>query len=175
MPTSSPTSLARNGIAALKMETFCPTPQAAFAVKQVGAAGAIMLTASHNPPQYNGIKFIPHFAGPATPDITDDIEWEIGTIIEEGSVEPPPGRTLGPLKKLDVSNEYIKQLLSLVERAIIEHSDIKVLFDPMYGAGQNIFMRVLYHMDCYVIPLHCHRDPEFGGWLPEPTEANLGD
>lgn len=167
--------LVRNGIAALKMETFCPTPQAAFAVRQVGAAGAIMLTASHNPPEYNGIKFIPHYAGPATPDITDDIEWEIGTILEEGKVEPPPGRTLGPLKKLDVSNEYIKQLLSLVDNAIIEHAEIKVLFDPMYGAGQNIFMRVLYHMDTYVIPLHCHRDPEFGGWLPEPTESNLQD
>ncbi len=167
--------LAANGIAALKMETFCPTPQAAFAVKQVGAAGAIMLTASHNPPEYNGIKFIPYFAGPATPDITDDIEWEIGAIQDGGSAEPPAGRTIGPVKKLDVSTEYIKQLLSLIESAIIEHSDIKVLFDPMYGAGQNIFMRVLYHMDSYVIPLHCHRDPEFGGWLPEPTEANLDD
>lgn len=167
--------LVKNGIAALRMETFCPTPQAAYAVRHTGAAGAIMLTASHNPPQYNGIKFIPHFAGPATPDITDEIEWEIGTILEEGVAGPPPGRTLAPIKKLDVSNEYIKQLLSLVESAIIEHSDVKVLFDPMYGAGQNVFMRTLYHMECYVIPLHCHRDPEFGGRLPEPTEGNLAE
>lgn len=167
--------LARNGIAALRMETFCPTPQAAFSVKQSGAAGAIMITASHNPPRYNGIKFIPHYAGPATPDITDDIEWEIGSILEEGSAEPPGGRTLGPVRKLDVSNEYIQQLLSLVESSIIRHSGIKVLFDPMYGAGQNIFMRTLYHLDLYIVPLHCHLDPEFGGWLPEPTEANLGD
>ena len=80
--------LMKNGIAALRMETFCPTPQAAFAVKNVGAAGAIMLTASHNPQAYNGIKFIPQYAGPATPDITDDIEWEIGTILEDGDLEP---------------------------------------------------------------------------------------
>ena len=165
--------LVRNGIAALKMETFCPTPQTAFAVRQVGAAGAIMITASHNPPRYNGIKFIPHYAGPATVDITDDIEWEIGTLVDEGITEPPPERTIGPLKKLDVSNKYIKQLLGLVERAVIERSRVKVLFDPMYGSGQNIFMRVLSHMDCITVPLHSYMDPEFGGLLPEPTEENL--
>ncbi|MHB8895340.1 MAG: phosphoglucomutase/phosphomannomutase family protein [Candidatus Geothermincolia bacterium] len=165
--------LMKNGIAALRMETFCPTPQAAFAVRQVGAAGAIMLTASHNPPAYNGIKFIPHYAGPATPDITDDIEWEIGTIIEDGNYEPPVERTIAPLKKLDVSNEYIKHLLTLVERSIIERSKVKILFDPMYGSGQTVFMRVLAHMDAFVVPLHCHLDPEFGGLLPEPTEVNL--
>lgn len=167
--------LSRNGIAALKMETFCPTPQTAFAVRETRAGGAIMLTASHNPPEYNGIKFIPHFAGPATPDITDDIEWEIGAMLEAESAGPPAGRSVGPIRKIDVSNEYIKHLLSLIESSIIRHSDARVLFDPMYGAGQNIFMRVLYHMDCYVIPLHCHRDTEFGGRLPEPIEQNLLD
>lgn len=167
--------LVKNGIAALKMETFCPTPQTAFAVRQLGAAGAIMITASHNPPDYNGIKFIPEYAGPATIEITDDIEWEIGTIIDTGSFEPPQDRTLGPLKKVDVSNDYIKHLLSLVERSIIERSRVKVLFDPMYGSGQNIFMRVLHHLDCIVVPLHSYLDPEFGGLVPEPIEQNLQD
>lgn len=69
--------LVKNGITALKMDTFCPTPQAPFAVKYAGAAGAMMLTASHNPPEYNGIKFIPDYAGPATVDITSRIEQEI--------------------------------------------------------------------------------------------------
>ncbi|MCG2794959.1 MAG: phosphoglucomutase/phosphomannomutase family protein [Actinomycetia bacterium] len=167
--------LVKNGIAALRMETFCPTPQAAYAVKSVGAAGAIMLTASHNSPEYNGIKFIPWYAGPATVDITDDIEWEIGNLVAAGGGEPPVERTVSPLKKLDVSNDYIKHLLSLVERSVIERSRVKVLFDPMYGAGQNVFMRLLHHMECYAVPLHCHRDPEFGGFLPEPVESNLKD
>ena len=167
--------LVKNGIAALRMETFCPTPLAAYAVKSVGAAGAIMLTASHNPPEYNGIKFIPWYAGPATVDITDDIEWEIGNMVAAGGGEPPLERTIGPLKILDVSNEYIKHLLTLVERSVIERSKVKVLFDPMYGAGQNVFMRLLHHMECYAVPLHCHRDPEFGGYMPEPVEANLKD
>jgi phosphomannomutase len=167
-------ALSRNGVAALRMETFCPTPQAAFAVQLLGAAGAIMLTASHNPPEYNGIKFIPWYAGPATVDITDDIEWEIGNILELGE----PGaeeRTIGPIKKVDVSSEYIKHLLTLVERSVIERSRVKVLFDPMYGAGQNVFMRLLHYMESIVVPLHCHRDPEFGGYLPDPVEQNLKD
>lgn len=167
--------LSRNGVAALKMETFCPTPQAAFAVKHVGAAGAVMLTASHNPPEYNGIKFIPWYAGPAMPDVTDDIEWEIGTIMEDGAFDPPADRTIAPVKKLDVSGEYIKHLLTLVERSIIERSRVKILFDPMYGSGQNVFMRTLAYMESHVTPLHCHLDPEFGGILPEPTENNLRD
>jgi alpha-D-glucose phosphate-specific phosphoglucomutase len=166
--------LVKNGIAALRMETFCPTPQTAFAVKHTGAGGAIMITASHNPPEYNGIKFIPEYAGPATNDITDDIEWEVGDVLESGGAIPKD-RTIGPLKKLDVSNEYIKQLISLIERPVIERSRVKVLFDPMYGAGQNVFMRVLHHMDVIVVPLHCHLDPEFGGMLPCPEEAYLTD
>ncbi len=166
--------LIKNGIAALRNETFCPTPQTAFAVRQTGAGGAIMLTASHNPPDYNGIKFIPEYAGPATNDITDDIEWEIGTLLEAGP-SIPKDRTIGPLRKIDVSNDYIKQLLSLIERSVIERSRVKVLFDPMYGAGQNVFMRVLHHMDVIAVPLHCHLDPEFGGMLPCPEEEYLGD
>lgn len=167
--------LTKNGIGVWRMETFCPTPQAAFAVKQVGAAGAVMITASHNPPNYNGIKLLPYYGGPATVDITDDIEWEIGNVEELGSTEVPPDRSIGPLRSLDISSDYIKQLLSLVERSVIERSRVKVLFDPMYGAGQNIFRRALAYTETFVIPLHCHRDPEFGGYMPDPVEANLQD
>ncbi|MDD5748975.1 MAG: phosphoglucomutase/phosphomannomutase family protein [Actinomycetota bacterium] len=167
--------LAKNGIAALKTETFCPTPQTAFAVKKLGAAGAIMITASHNPPDYNGIKFIPDYAGPATTEITDDIEWEIETLVDEGMKGSPAERTVGPIKKIDVSNDYIKHLLSLVEQNVIERAKPKVLFDPMYGSGQNIFMRILHHMDTIVVPLHSYLEPEFGGINPEPIEQNLTD
>lgn len=165
--------LVNNGITAYRMETFCPTPQAAFGVRHIESGGAIMITASHNPPHYNGIKFIPHYGGPATPDITEDIEWEIENVLELGTLELQEGRSIASTRTLDVSNAYISQLIGLVEKTIIERAKPRVLFDPMFGAGQNTFMRVLFQMDLFVIPLHCHRDPDFGGLLPEPVEKNL--
>ncbi len=167
--------LARNGIAANKSETFCPTPLAAYSVTKLGMAGAVMITASHNPPDFNGIKFIPQYGGPATVEITDDIEWEIEDLQDLGTVEPPPDRSIGPLKSVDVSNDYIKNLLSMVEKSVIERSRVKIVFDPMFGAGQNTMMRTLHNMDCIVIPVHCFLDPDFGGILPDPNKKNLKD
>lgn len=164
--------LVKNGITALKMETFCPTPQAAFAVKYAGAAGAMMLTASHNPPEYNGIKFIPDYAGPATVDITSRIEQEIrettGPVEGRASGEPE-----GSLQEMDVSEEYVHHLLGLTDSAVIERSGINVLFDAMYGAGQVVFLNALRETGCHVVPLHCSVSPDFGGLLPEPIETNL--
>ncbi len=165
--------LQKNGITAMKMETFCPTPQTAFAVKKLGAGGAIMVTGCSKPPEYNGITFIPEYAGNASLDVIEDIDWEIGKILDMGEMEPPVERTLSPLRKVDVSNDYIRHLLTLVERSVIERSRVRVLVDPMYGASQNIFMRILYHMDSIVVPLHSYLDPEFSGLSPDPVEMNL--
>jgi alpha-D-glucose phosphate-specific phosphoglucomutase len=167
--------LSANGIATLKTQEFCPTPMAAFAVRQERAAGAIMLTASHNPPRYNGIKFIPHYSGPATPDITDAIVEEIEAIAGGGGSGPPGGTTTGPLKTLDVSSEYVEQLLSLIDGSMVERSGIKVVFDPMYGAGQHVFMKAIEKLGLEASALNCELDPEFGGRLPDPTEKNLDD
>ncbi|MBN1289907.1 MAG: phosphoglucomutase/phosphomannomutase family protein [Actinobacteria bacterium] len=164
--------LVENGINTHLMETFCPTPMAAFAVKLLGAAGAVMITASHNPPDYNGIKFIPEYAGPATVEITSSIEREIGELSING-YSADGGIKRGTLKVDDVSTEYIRRLLELVDGSESGLSRIKVAFDPMYGAGQNVMLRALHYLDCKAIPLHCFVDPEFGGVLPEPVEENL--
>ena len=166
--------LVKNGINALKMDTFCPTPQTAFAVKNEKTAGAIMLTASHNPPEYNGIKFIPHYAGPATVDITSKIEREIRRL-SGTEAEPGPISREADIKDLDVGTPYIDQLIGLIDVSVIAKSGIKVLFDAMYGAGQNVFARALERTHCAVVPLHCSVSPDFGGLLPEPIEPNLGE
>jgi len=166
--------LVKNGISALKMATFCPTPQTAFAVKHKRTAGAIMMTASHNPPEYNGIKFIPHYAGPATVDITSKIELEIQGVHGSGA-EPFSESGEADVKDLDVSTPYIEQLLGLIDISLIERSGVKVLFDAMYGAGQNVFARALERARCVVVPLHCSIDADFGGLLPEPIEPNLAE
>ncbi|MBN2167784.1 MAG: phosphoglucomutase/phosphomannomutase family protein [Actinobacteria bacterium] len=164
--------LVENGINTYLMETFCPTPMAAYAVKLLDAAGAVMLTASHNPPDYNGIKFIPEYAGPATVEITSSIEREIKEIGENGYARDNKIES-GKLNIVDVSTEYIKHLLELVNDSGSDLSKVKVTFDPMYGAGQNVMLRALHYLDCKAIPLHCYVDPGFGGILPEPVEENL--
>ena len=166
--------LKRNGIPTLKMSTFCPTPQTAFAVMHEKAGGAVMLTASHNPPEYNGIKFIPHYAGPATVDITSKIEREIHGL-NGTKAEPLIKSREANVKNLDVSAPYIDQLLGLIDSSIIENSGVKVLFDAMYGAGQNVFAKALERTRCSVVPLHCSVDADFGGLLPEPIEPNLDE
>jgi alpha-D-glucose phosphate-specific phosphoglucomutase len=166
--------LVKNGITALKTAAFCPTPLAAFTVLQTGAAGAMMLTASHNPPQYNGIKFIPHYAGPATLDITDDIEVQIKAVLSGKSqvtVEADPGS----IQIVDASDDYVDQLLKLVDSHAIEAARARVAFDPMYGAGQEVFITALKRLRCEVVPLHCRPDPDFGGRLPDPSEKNLDE
>jgi alpha-D-glucose phosphate-specific phosphoglucomutase len=164
--------LKRNDIKAMKMTTFCPTPQTAFAVRHESAAGAIMLTASHNPPEYNGIKFIPHYAGPATVDITSEIEGEIMGLYRKDSLPFSGGREASE-KDLDVSTPYIDQLLGLIDGSVINGSGVKILFDAMYGAGQSVFARALERAGCAMVPLHCSVDADFGGLLPEPIEPNL--
>lgn len=164
--------LVENGIDAYLMETFSPTPVAAYAVKKLESAGAVMITASHNPPDYNGIKFIPDYAGPATVDITSNIEDKIKGIAEKG-YSPVSGVSIGRLEVIDVSTDYIKHLLELLDYESSDISGLKVAFDPMYGAGQNVMLRALHYIDCKTVPLHCYVDPEFGGMLPEPVEENL--
>ena len=79
--------MAGNGIPVFITGSACPTPVTAYAILFQRAAGAVMLTASHNPPQYNGLKFIPEYAGPAVPAITERIEEHIKTLLEEGRVK----------------------------------------------------------------------------------------
>lgn len=163
--------LSRSGLKAFLTVDFCPTPEAAFAVKHLSASGAIMLTASHNPPEYNGIKFIPHFSGPATPEITSEIEVEIAKV-SEGRARSGDRAPI-PVEVVDVSGPYVEQLLSLVDREAVERAGTSVVFDPMYGAGQVVFAEALDELGCRVIPQHVGVLPDFGGLLPEPTEANL--
>jgi phosphomannomutase len=77
------------------------------------------------------------------------------------------------IKHLDVSTPYIDQLLGLIDGSAIDKSGIIVLFDAMYGSGQDVFARALERTGCRVVPLHCSVDTDFGTLLPEPIEPNL--
>jgi len=147
-----------------------PTPITAFAITSLQAAGAIMITASHNPAEYNGIKFIPEYAGPATPDITNKIVSNIRQItpddlIRENNVELT--QTINPL------SDYTSYLENLIDFDVLRNKKLKIVLDPMYGAGYGIANTIFEKAGCQVYAIHNHEDSSFGGSLPEPTLKNL--
>lgn len=167
-----------NGIKVYLMCRPAPTPVTAFAIQVKEAGGAVMITASHNPPEYNGIKFIPEYAGPALPDVTDAIEQDIQHVMESGKVyELAIGEAaqFNLFEELDVDKEYQAQLLKLTNPEAFKKRALRVVVDPMYGAGIGYLEKVLSQLGCEVFPINNHRDALFGDSLPEPTDANLSD
>lgn len=164
--------LAGNGMPVYLVKRAMPTPITAYAIGVYGTAGAIMLTASHNPPEYNGIKFIPDYAGPATSEITKKIEENIGRI--EASRTPSASLEGSELVHfIDPVSSYVDHLKKLVDFDLIGRGGLKVVVDPMYGAGQGILKTLLEKAGCEVYPIHDHRDAFFGGSLPDPSLENL--
>ncbi len=152
-----------------------PTPVTAFMVTKLGMSGALMITASHNPAQYNGIKFIPEYGGPADSGITGEIEKHLKNIMETGSHSP--GKVMdhdGMISYADDFNDYIKKVLSHFDLALIRDSGLKVCADMMNGSAFHIFPAILKnHLKMDPMIINGHRDPLFGGKLPDPSGKNL--
>ena len=169
--------LAGNGIRVYMPEKTIPTPVAAYAVRRHRAGGAIMITASHNPPEYSGIKFIPEYAGPALPDVTNEIEKEIHRVSEGGRIYElslEEADELELISRLDVDQSYINHLQKLVNLKVEIDEPPTVVVDPMFGAGIGYLERVLQEAGYRVVPINNYRDPLFGGSMPEPTDRLLG-
>lgn len=168
--------LCGNGIKVYMTGRATPTPVTAFAVKHLSAGGAIMLTASHNPPEYNGIKFIPEYAGPALPYITDEIEANLHKVLDRGQFQElryDKARGQGLITDIDPFDDYIAHLKTLVDLEVIGRAKLKIIVDPMYGAGIGYLDRILTDAGCEVKVIHGYRDPLFGGSMPEPSAKVL--
>ncbi len=167
-----------NGVRVFMTVKPVPTPLTAFAIRACQAGGAIMITASHNPPEYNGIKFIPEYAGPALPAVTDAIEEEVRRI-QEGcriyELDLKEAQALDLLKEIDLDREYMGQIFKVVSPETFQKRPLKVVVDPMYGSGQGYLDRMLTEVGCEVRTINNYRDPLFGGTIPEPTGAGLPD
>jgi alpha-D-glucose phosphate-specific phosphoglucomutase len=159
-----------NGISCLLVDRDTPTPVIAFEVKDRKAAGAVMITASHNPPQYCGMKFIPEYAGPASKEITAEIEQYVakpGWRIREKSAAK------GTVERFNPKERYLKSLEGMIDLSIIKNSNLKVGYDAMYGCGRGYVDLMLERCGIKVSALHCKRDVLFGGITPEPVEECL--
>ncbi|MGQ9755404.1 MAG: phosphoglucomutase/phosphomannomutase family protein [Desulfotomaculales bacterium] len=168
------------GIPVLLSEKPRPTPVIAFAVRHYGAAGAVMLTASHNPPEYGGLKFIPDYGGPALPHITRAIEehlrrresGESGEVLHPS--EPGAGSRGAEVRSIDPDGAYHRHLARLIDFAAVRRAGLKVVVDPLYGAGIG-YLETAFGDGVVVEALHARRDPLFGGSLPDPSENHLGE
>lgn len=170
--------LVGNGIKVFRFNKAAPTPVAAFAIRLMEAGGAIMITASHNPPEYNGIKFIPEYAGPALPEVTTAIEDAVNRIMDGGRVyelDLQEALPLNLLTDIEIDRDYSNQLLRVINPDFIREKPLRVVVDPMYGAGIGYLDRILGELGIEVKTINNYRDTLFGGSLPEPTDAILGD
>lgn len=162
--------LQSRGLKTLLAKRDVATPVIAFAARELNTAGAIMLTASHNPPQYCGIKYIPDYAGPATKDITDTIVANVKRIQAEAS-DLPTGRVAG--EEFDPQASYFAWIRQLVPGTELKQSKLKVVYDALYSTGRGYLDTLLSEYGCEVKTLHGERDPLFGGGMPEPAVKQL--
>jgi phosphomannomutase len=168
------TVLAQHGLHVILSDTYVPTPALSFAVKRLRADGGVMITASHNPPQYNGVKIKTAAGGPAGPAVTRDIEERISAILQSGTTPLRCSPTDSDrIQRLHLTPDYLLQVQSLIDPYSINAWRPNVLVDAMYGSGQGCLRTLLGMRGCSVSELHSELNPGFGGILPEPIERNL--
>ncbi len=167
--------LAANGVAPVVVTEPAPTPAFAYAVVQTRADGVINFTASHNPPEYNGIKFSTPDGCPALPEVTKKIEAEIEDGDRAASASGTVGNGNGKVaaESLDVKPAYLKRLGEIVDLEAIRKANLQVCFDPMWGAARGYSDELLRDAGVKVAAVHDYRDVLFGGHAPEPDDHLL--
>lgn len=169
--------LAGNGIRTLISSGPVPTPVVSFQVMNMNLAGGIMLTASHNPYWYNGLKFKPSYGGSATTQITSRIE-ALANEISRSSREVPridweQAFSNGLVAQVDLWPEYEQKLRSLVDFSLISNAKYRVAVDTLHGASTGYLDRAFDLAGCEVESLSTGYNPAFGGVNPEPIPPNI--
>jgi len=166
-------TLSSHGVATYLCSRAEATPALAHDIIQFRRHGGVNITASHNPAEYNGLKFSGADGGPALPEVTHDIERLAGEIKNDSF----PLRQAQDPKALrhsaDPRPAYLEALRGLVDLQVIEKARLKVGYHPLYGAGRGYLDHILEDHGTAVLTVDNFRDPLFGGSGPDPNEANL--
>ena len=166
--------LSEQGIAPLVVSEPAPTPAFAHAVIHNQADGVINFTASHNPPEYNGIKFSTPDGCPALPEVSKKIEAEIAAG-DKADVAKDRAATPAAKGSLDPKPDYLNRLGEIIDLDVIKKANLKVVFDPMWGAARGYSDELLRSAGLQVDTVHDYRDVLFGGHAPEPDDHWLED
>src|SRR5580693_5293873 len=172
--------LAAGGVTPIVIPEAAPTPAIAHAVRTLKTCGSINFTASHNPPEYNGIKYSTPDGAPALPEATRQIEAAAEKIAANSGSDGISGPSISSLtgdnfETVNVKPSFQKRLAELVDLKAIAKSGIKVVCDPFWGAGRGYASELLRDAGVPVETVHDYRDVLFGGHAPEPDDHLLGE
>ncbi len=158
--------VAATGIPVLLANDITPTPALSFGVRGLGAAGGIMITSSHNPAQWNGVKYKAWYGGSGKPSIIAEIESYLGQAVARAAQS-------APIEEYDFLPAYLKAIRSFADLDLIAKSGLKFAIDSMYGAGGTILSNIFTGLGVDHVQIRGHVDPLFPGINPEPIEPHI--
>jgi alpha-D-glucose phosphate-specific phosphoglucomutase len=158
--------VAATGIPVKLAREITPTPALSFGVRGLGAAGGIMITSSHNPAQWNGVKYKAWFGGSGSPAIIAEIESFLGAPV--ANAEQPAA-----IEEVDFISPYMEAIKKFADLELISKSGFKFGIDSMYGAGRELIAGIFTRIGVDFVQIRGHVDPLFPGINPEPIEPNI--
>ena len=162
--------MAACGVPVYLSNSYTPSPALAYAVKEKNAAIGIMVTGSHNPSYYSGIKYKAEYGGTATPEIVSSIEKMIYS-----SEKYFPDKTDNPatIQEFSPTRPYLKNICDMVDMERIANARFKIISDPIYGCAIGIMERIFRQIGSYIEEIRSDGNPNFGGYNPEPVGRNI--
>ena len=168
--------VAAAGIRVMLSTTHCPTPVVSYSIIDRKAGGGVVITASHNPWRWNGFKYKPDYGGSASPEIVDEIEAPLPSLVGRKipALEIEQAKRDGMVELFDARTPYLAGLGRLVDLDRIRAAGLRVAYDAMYGTGAGYFAPLLAGGTTKLTELHGIRNPAFPGMhAPEPIARNL--
>ena len=161
------------GIKVYLANNFISTPMISLGVRELKASLGVVITASHNPPDYNGYKLKGHFGGPLSSEKVGEVESLIPSEdkIYLNQIDINTQVKKGNIKIVDLEKMYINTVEASFDLEAIRNSGLNFAYDAMYGAGQNVMKKLFGNMTF----LHCEENPSFMGQAPEPIDKNLNE
>jgi phosphomannomutase len=158
--------IANAGIPVKLANDYTPTPAVSLAVKQQGAAGGVMVTSSHNPWNWNGVKFKGNFGGSATPAIMKKVEDELASAA-------PSATKAASIEEVDLKQAHIEAMCKFADVDLIAKANLKFAVDSMYGSGRGVLARIFSERGIQHVAIRQEINPLFPGINPEPIEPHI--